>query len=237
MPSSIQVRELYFIYSHWNSGLAGTLKEKCVLQMYLGVSYSRRPAITSGNGEIKPTRRGRIAENQLESKWRKPSIPWVKANSDGAVCKRTGLAGCGGILRDHEGVWISGFMANIGNSSVLNAELWGILYSLKVAWDKGYQKVEVECDASMAIKAILEPECSTSVNHPTVCSIKAMLERDWEVRIKPIKRAINTCADRLAKESLSHTLGFALLDTAPQWLYKEIAKDMGLSCESCDPGG
>lgn len=45
-------------------------------------------------------------------------------------------AGCGGLLRDENGNWIVGFVA----------ELWGILYGLELAWKHGYRKVIIEAD-------------------------------------------------------------------------------------------
>ncbi|KAF7822893.1 ribonuclease H [Senna tora] len=186
----------------------------------------------------------RVSEEKRDSKhigvekdWRKPDAPWIKVNTDGAVCSRNGQAGCGGIFRDHKGRWLAGFMANIGHSTVLSAELWGIMYSLREAWERGYRKVELECDSSMAIKGVLETDCSTNMSHPTLFNIKAMLEKEWEVRIKPIPRSMNNCADRLAKMSLSYPSGILSLETMPEWIRKEVEKDMGLASDFVDSGG
>lgn len=50
--------------------------------------------------------------------WKPPEREWIKLNLDGGVYKGSGVATCGGMLRDSSGVWRSGFMKNIGCCSV-----------------------------------------------------------------------------------------------------------------------
>jgi hypothetical protein len=52
--------------------------------------------------------------------WEAPPVPWHIINIDGAV--QHGVAGCGGVLRDHQGAWIGGYSKNIGstNASLLS---------------------------------------------------------------------------------------------------------------------
>ncbi|KAF7820932.1 putative reverse transcriptase [Senna tora] len=168
----------------------------------------------------------------------------VGGNRSHHVLKQTQMELCaGGLikqdveLRDHKGTWLSGFMANIGSSSILGAKLWGILYSHKEAWGRGYRKVELECDSSLAIKGILELACSTNFCHPTLYSTKDMLTKEWEVRIKPIPRTMNKCADSLAKKSLSYPLGLLSLDSMLEWIRNEVEKDMGLVSHVIRGGG
>jgi len=49
--------------------------------------------------------------------------------------------GCGGELRDHCGKWMVGFGVKLGNCSTIEAELWGILHRLQVAWKLNLKKV------------------------------------------------------------------------------------------------
>jgi len=44
---------------------------------------------------------------------------------------------CGGVLRDHYGVFLHGFMANFGTCYILEAKLWAILNGLQLALDRG----------------------------------------------------------------------------------------------------
>ena len=45
--------------------------------------------------------------------WIKPRSGTFKLNVDGSR-NRTGGISAGGVIRDHTGVWIGGFMVNIG---------------------------------------------------------------------------------------------------------------------------
>jgi hypothetical protein len=40
----------------------------------------------------------------INVRWEAPPVPWHIINTDGAV--QHGVAGCGGVLRDHQGAWI-----------------------------------------------------------------------------------------------------------------------------------
>ena len=46
--------------------------------------------------------------------WQVPPHPYLKLNTDGSALDNPGLAGAGGVLRDHQGRWISGFSARVG---------------------------------------------------------------------------------------------------------------------------
>ena len=64
------------------------------------------------------------------------------------------MAGGGGLLRDQDGRWISGFSFKLGTCSVLVAELWAILHGLRLAWEKGVRKLTVETDSLVTLKGI-----------------------------------------------------------------------------------
>lgn len=62
---------------------------------------------------------------------------------DGVV-KNNGKTGCVGWLRDIVENWNEGFSRNIGFCSIGVVELRGILEGLKLAFKKGYKKVELQ---------------------------------------------------------------------------------------------
>ena len=55
--------------------------------------------------------------------WKYPVDEWIKLNVDGCSKGNQGLAGAGGVIRDHMGSWIGGFARNIGICSSVTAEL------------------------------------------------------------------------------------------------------------------
>lgn len=58
--------------------------------------------------------------------WSLPEEGWVKLNTDGAYKSRYKLASAGGLIRDHNGCWITGFKMKIGTVDSFLAELWGL---------------------------------------------------------------------------------------------------------------
>ena len=59
-------------------------------------------------------------------RWEKPQGGWVKLNTDGASGSDVDRLGCGGIIRDENRQWITGFARRIGTSNSFIAELWGL---------------------------------------------------------------------------------------------------------------
>ncbi|MBA0751503.1 hypothetical protein Gogos_000422 [Gossypium gossypioides] len=57
---------------------------------------------------------------------------WTYLNTDGVVRVDSGAAAAGGVLRDKNGEWILGCNKYLGNCSILDVELWGILDDLKL---------------------------------------------------------------------------------------------------------
>ena len=55
--------------------------------------------------------------------WEKPPEGWIKLNTDGCAAGSMGLAGCGGVVRDSYGEWISRFSRHIGITNSFVAEL------------------------------------------------------------------------------------------------------------------
>lgn len=98
-------------------------------------AFNRRPSIISkSNPRVTKLLR-----------WEQLERGWIKLNSDGSCNTLTGKAACGGALRDEQGNWIVGFSANLGTITTDEAEAWGLYYGIKLAWEKGFRKVIIEC--------------------------------------------------------------------------------------------
>ena len=54
-----------------------------------------------------------------------------------------------GLIRDGMGILVSGFSRNIGHSSSIAAELWGLSDVLKLALSLNLLGIEVETDAQL----------------------------------------------------------------------------------------
>jgi hypothetical protein len=54
-------------------------------------------------------------------------------------CLKLEVAICGGILRDHEALHLGCFAVNIGISTALSSELNGVMFSIEIAFFKGWK--------------------------------------------------------------------------------------------------
>ncbi|KAH1080815.1 hypothetical protein J1N35_020576 [Gossypium stocksii] len=66
------------------------------------------------------------SDREIDKRWQRPESGWFKVNTDSARQLDSGFAATGGLVKDENGVWHSGFARNIGICSIVEAELWGI---------------------------------------------------------------------------------------------------------------
>lgn len=99
--------------------------------------------------EAKPRKAPLITQVQ----WLSPPCSWIKCNSDGAVKGAPGIVSCGGIFRGHNAAALGCFVANLGISSALHAELMGAMIPIEVAYKKGWHNFWLECDSKLVIQA------------------------------------------------------------------------------------
>ena len=88
-------------------------------------------------------------------RWEKPFAGWMKLNIDGSVFGSLGVAGCGGVIRDDYGQWISGFTKRIGITNSFIAELWGLREGLIMCCDLNISSLIVELDARAVVDLLV----------------------------------------------------------------------------------
>ncbi|XP_028786509.1 uncharacterized protein LOC114742412 [Neltuma alba] len=157
-------------------------------------------------------------------KWSPPPPGWVKLNVDGAFSTLHG-AGCGGILRNHVGSFISGFMFHPNDGDSLAAELWALVCGLKMTWDFGFRKVIVETDASEVIRLLYHSSDKDHHLLQLISEARSMVDRSWEVDLGLIPRSTNEVADHLAKKALRTAPGLHLFSFMTEELRELVMKD------------
>ena len=60
-------------------------------------------------------------------------VDWFKLNSEGAALGNSGKAGRGGLIRDHQGKWVKGYVRHIGFASSIIVEFWALKDGLLLA--------------------------------------------------------------------------------------------------------
>ena len=66
-----------------------------------------------------------------------------------------GLAGAGGVLRDHQGLWISGFSARVGLATNNMAKLAAVRQGLVMAWNANVKLFQLELDSRVVLTCCL----------------------------------------------------------------------------------
>ncbi|KAL3533571.1 hypothetical protein ACH5RR_007092 [Cinchona calisaya] len=120
---------------------------------------------------------------------------------------------------------------NIGKSTRLVAELWAIWKGLEISWDLSLKHLEVESDSLLGIQ-IIQEAIENHQHYNLINRIRELLSRDWECRLSHYWREGNSCADVLAKMSLSLSLGVTFLPDPPDIVKSAVSADMmGATCK------
>jgi hypothetical protein len=110
--------------------------------------------------------------------WSPLNDDWVVLNTDGAK-HHDNRSGCGGILRTGGGTWIGGFSQELGECSIVVAELYmGCMDWFEVCLGSRIP-VEMQLDAQGVVYALKK----NSVHRSLCRKTWRLLELDWEVYI------------------------------------------------------
>ena len=151
-------------------------------------------------------------------------------NTNSSSLGNPGSVGFGGILRDHNGAWVSAFTGSCEITTSLKAELFAIMHGLQTAWDSGLRDIICESDSAVALELInKEP----NVCHPYYAIIKKIQDTitlPWKCSLQHTWREANSCADWLAKYGSSHDDPYVLWSTCPTQLANPMLADaMGIT--------
>lgn len=164
-------------------------------------------------------------------RWEKPVQGWWKLNTDGSCCGNTGMAGCGGLIRDDAGRWIMGFSRSIGMTSSFAAELWGLREGLLLCSNLNINALEVELDAKAIMDALDNPSYVNTVISPLLDDCKLLISRIPQVCIHHCFRQANRCADSLTRLSYCLDANFSTFDSPPVDLLDVFEDDLnGVFC-------
>ncbi|KAK5832268.1 hypothetical protein PVK06_016069 [Gossypium arboreum] len=121
------------------------------------------------------------------------------------------FAAAGGLLRDYNGNWIVGFIRYLGNCEVIDSELWGILDELKIALDRGFQKVIIRTNNLEAVNIINQGVRGGS-NSALVRRILLFLKLLSYWNLQHIPREENKIVDNIVKARRDREPRLRLID-------------------------
>ncbi|KAE8683537.1 hypothetical protein F3Y22_tig00111201pilonHSYRG00131 [Hibiscus syriacus] len=97
-----------------------------------------------------------LVQHVTNPTWSPPPRGWMCLNTDGAVATLDGRGSIGGVIRNSNGEWITGFTKNMGTTSILHAELWSIYEGLLIVRNLGIHRLWIQSDSSRAFKLVGE---------------------------------------------------------------------------------
>src|SRR4051812_7434369 len=92
--------------------------------------------------------------------WKKPNLNIFKLNVDGASKGNPGIAGAGGLIRNSEGDFITGFFSYLERHTSFYAETQAIYTGLKLAYEFNLTHVWLKSDSELLVKilnGLIEP--------------------------------------------------------------------------------
>ena len=86
----------------------------------------------------------------IQIKWTPLPLGWYKLNSNGSSEGNPGKVGGGGLIRNSDAIWISGYARNIGSASSVLVELRALRDGFALALSLGLTHL-VELDALVVV--------------------------------------------------------------------------------------
>lgn len=127
-----------------------------------------------------------------------PYASWVKLNMDRTSKGNPGISGGDGALRDSRSFCIEGFLIRLDICNSLRAELIAYFYGLRMAWNKGYQKLHVEVNSYTFIQLMTKVRKVENLRfHNIISQYRNFLSRFWQVRVTHCHRESNMVANKL----------------------------------------
>lgn len=160
-------------------------------------------------------------------RWQKPPHDVLKINVDGSYNNTSNLMYTGGLIRDSQGEWRSGFSTIDGTGDSLLAELLAIKHGLTHAWNEGARVVICESDSSEVVKLLTEQPHDLSFHSHgiVITNILAIIRRDWSLKIEHVLREANVCAYYLARNVVHQSALWKLWRDPPSLMGSLLIRD------------
>ncbi|KAK9043141.1 hypothetical protein V6N11_071490 [Hibiscus sabdariffa] len=169
-----------------------------------------------------------LLTSEMRGVWSRPPFGWIFLNVDGAVSPSTSMGSAGGLVRDTDGRWLLGFNKFLGTTSPLCKELWAIYVGLQVAWDNGFEYVQVQSNCLEVVKLLLDPNRGCS-SLSLVRAIDLYRRKCWVTEIIWIPCDANKHVDSLAKSIRSTHFVVSILEEPSDYLRPMLAENTFVS--------
>jgi ribonuclease HI len=136
------------------------------------------------------------------------------------------IGGCGVVLRDHHGGFLSGACRCLQSvSDPERAELLACKLALELAQQEGVSKIVLETDCLSAAAKIRNEEKDRSPHGPLVEQIKSLLKSFQAHSVKHVRHSGNGVAHCLAKFSCVNNVCNTWLEVPPEMIVTLLAAE------------
>jgi len=138
-------------------------------------------------------------------------------------CFRSGF---GGIVRNDQGQWISGYYDNCGITTTnMHTKLFTIYHGLHLVWEANISLLICESDSLMVIYLTHQDSAKFHRYGALITKIRAFMSCPWILKFKHTYCEGNACTDSLAKLGSKSQPLLVLLDTCSDFLHVFVTAD------------
>ena len=135
----------------------------------------------------------------IQVKWTKPPVGWLKLNTDGFAVGNPGIAGGGGLIHNENGDWIMGLAKSLGITSGVIAKLWALKDGLTLASQLRIADICVELDAELIVLLLNNYSINNLMLELLLGDYRTLLKKFHSTNVQHISREANQCANALVK--------------------------------------
>lgn len=128
--------------------------------------------------------------------------------------------------RHGSGNWLYCFAKQLGHSSAIEAELWGLLEDLTVAREHGGRKVIVTTNSQATISLLWKDIEDYHCLELLICCCKALISWDWTIKPEHTYRLGNWAVDKLTNWSLNQNTSLILLEATLEEVLQVLLEDI-----------
>nr|POE77134.1 putative ribonuclease h protein [Quercus suber] len=199
---------IWSIWLHWNNVIF--INDPPHKPLLAGTLATATEYVVLGiNGRL------RRSFSSIQVKWLCPPKNWFKLNSDGSSFGNPGHAGGGGIIRNSNGEWVSGYARAIGTTTSVAIELWALRDGLNLCISLNLQAMEIELDAKLVVDLISKEGSQPNSNDVIVADCGEGLKKIPRVRVLYCYRKANKCAHALAHRGALLSQDFVIFSFPP----------------------
>lgn len=150
----------------------------------------------------------------------------MKLNTDGCAASSPGQAGCGGIVRDRDGSWVSGFSRRIGITNSFVEELWGLRDGLILCNNLNIIFLLVELDTKDVVDILNRSNYVNNVVSTILDDCRLLASQFHRIQFKHYYHQAHRCADVLAKKSVDQELDFVSFESPLVDIFSVFEQDL-----------